>query len=916
MIYLLVYFVFSLLSLFMIFKLYRVRHSEVGLLLAVVSGLTSFWLFLEGISYFKFSEQAIIFFQRLKYVSIIPITPLLVIISYGMIWNYTSKNKKRLALLFIIPVISLLSLMTNAIPYVFVSNEAAYIKEGILIYSYTREAGFYVHILYSYLLLLINGMLLLFRALKAPNIYRTQSVLLFLGATITSLLNVFFIFGVFGTISIDTTPVSIFLTLVIYYWIAFVLPKKIVVLQARNLMIDSITDIMLTIDNNGKIIDMNAAARKLTMQTSNLFSGKIDTIDFTGVNFSKFVKSLSFINDIKGNTAEIKEGINEYEIVINGDVLFFDLIVKDLLDSENKKIGLTYILRDVSQTKKNYNNLMQLNDQLKISDRVINEALEGIVITDKDNKIIRVNNSYVSLTGYEFYELLGNNPSIVKSGYHDSEFYEHLWYSLEADGHWDGEIWNQKKTGEQYPVRLSINTIRDENNRITNYIGILSDISEAKKAEEELRYLAYYDSLTGLPNRSFFHTRLNSVLESSENEGKRFGLMYIDLDKFKKINDTLGHSVGDELLIQVASRFKVCVENKKEAFRLGGDEFGIILEDIEEGIDKELLPSCMLKAFEEPFEVNGKVTRVSISIGMAIYPEDDTNAEDLMRKADLALHAAKEKGKNRFEYYVEAMGEENSSLHELEDSLVRGINNQEFELYLQPQVSIINGVETIIGAEALIRWPQPDGTMISPYKFIGLAEKNGMIFDIGQIVLKEVVKIYSLLVEHDIDINLSFNASGKQFENSDFLNLLKELALSSETELNLIMEITESLLLESVDDVIRMLMEIKQLGLKIALDDFGTGYSSLSYLGKLPIDYLKIDKSFIDEMDIDENNSITHMIISMAKMMDLKVVAEGVESKDQVENLYRSDCDTIQGYYYSKPLPISEFINYFKDFNN
>lgn len=915
MVYSYIYICSAVISMFMFYKLFKVRRSEVGFLLSVISIMTAFWLLMEGMSYFEFDERVLIFFQRVKYISIIPISPLLVATSIGMLWKYTSSRKRKVLLLFILPCISMLSLITNILPYSFVSNESVYLQKEILIYSYDREIGFYIHVVYSYILLLLNNLLLMYRAMRAQKIYKQQSIYLFFGSLLATTLNMMFIFGFFGTIAIDSTPISILATIIIYYWVAFVLPKRLVVLQARNLMIENMKDILLTVDNNDRIIDMNFAAREMVKKTSNIFGEKIDTIDFTGINFSKLLESISFATEMShSNFDNLSNG--NFEIVIDGVNHHYELIIEDLLDSENKKIGLLYILRDVTDQRNNLHNLMQLNEHLQVSDRIINEALEGIVIIDNHNKIIRVNESFVRMSGYEYYELLGESPSIMKSNRHDDVFYEELWNTLEESGQWEGEIWEKKKNGEVFPKSLSINTIKDEKGEIANYIGISSDISEKIKDKEDLRNLAYYDGLTGLPNRAFFKLKLESAINRSLENNYDIALLYIDLDRFKIINDTFGHTVGDQLLIQVALRFKECIKDTEDMSRLGGDEFTLIIEPYNENGEKYTQVNCILNAFAKPFKVNGRLMHVFPSIGFVVSNGEDVTGDDLLRKADLAMYSAKEKGRNCYVFYSEELEIQNTNLNDLEVKLGQAIKNNDFQMYLQPQISRVKGTDIIVGAEALIRWPQSDGTMISPFRFIDLAERNGMIFDIGQIVLNEVIRLYHVLANNEIEINLSFNASVKQFMNDDFYILLQELMKKEENVgINLTMEVTESLLFQNIDDAITLLNNVKQLGLKIALDDFGTGYSSMRYLSKLPIDYLKIDKSFIDEIGTDSHTSMAHMIVSMAKILRLYVVAEGVEEKDQLDSLYEVDCDIIQGYYYSKPLPINEFIEFTKRFS-
>jgi diguanylate cyclase (GGDEF)-like protein/PAS domain S-box-containing protein len=906
-----------IISLVFAFILFHARRSEVGVLLAIISVAVAFWALMEGLSYYDFSKDTIIFFQVVKYVSIILISPLLIITVYGIVWRYTKRSVRLLLLLFIVPIFSLLSLWTNSFPYPFISNTDIYYIDFFPKFSYTRNVGFYIHVYYSYLLLLANSVILFYRAIRAPKIYRAQSVFLFLGAFITTILNVMFLFQIFGTTYIDTTPISILITIMIYYWGIYVLPRTLVAPQARDLTIETMSDLIFTVDNNEKIIDLNFAAREFMDENSSFKNGKIKKSDYAGVPLYRLLKTLNFTTPERVNSYLGNKEYPTVKVDLHGETHYFDFSSKDLIDSDLRNIGVLYVIRDVSPIHRNLNNLVQLNTHLQVSDQVINDAHDGIVITDVNNKITRVNDSISRMSGYDYYELLGESPSILKSGLHDQSFYEEMWDSILKKGHWQGEIWNKRKNGEVYPNWMTINSILDEKGEISHYISFASDISKMKEAEKDLERLAYYDELTGLPNRTSFNKDLENALANSKINKTKFAVLYFDLDRFKVINDTYGHTAGDQLLVQVVTRLNKLAQDHVNFYHLGGDDFTIILTKIDDRKIVKEFSHDLLREFILSFEINHDKVQVSPSIGIAIAPDDDSTAEGLHRKTDMAMYSAKEKGGNQYAFYSEYLEITNREQHFTEIRIHEALKNDEFVLYLQPQVSLVSGKERVTGAEGLIRWPQKDGTMLSPYKFISIAEKTGQIVGIGDAVLRETFRLYHILKEANIDLYLSFNASAKQFETDDFYNLFKNLIEKEENQdIKITMEVTESLLFEDENRAIEMLERIKALGVNIALDDFGTGYSSMSYLNQLPIDYLKIDKSFIDEMDVHSNKNLAYMIVSMAKTLDLKVVAEGVEQKEQALSLYNVDCDVIQGYYYNKPLPIDEFIAYVHQINN
>jgi diguanylate cyclase (GGDEF)-like protein len=451
---------------------------------------------------------------------------------------------------------------------------------------------------------------------------------------------------------------------------------------------------------------------------------------------------------------------------------------------------------------------------------------------------------------------------------------------------------------------------------VTNYIGISSDITKMKKAEQDIHLLAYYDSLTGIPNRTLFYDRLNLALNKAKSNNSCVALFYMDIDHFKLINDSMGHDAGDVLLIEVSKRLQSVIRDEDLLSRLGGDEFTLLIEGDNCSEDAVGIAEKIIREINKPYLIKGKEVSISISIGIAIAPHDDTTLAGMIRKADSAMYHSKATGRGKYVFSSAEIEKRNQEQLEMQIKLKKALQNKEFELYLQPQMSFVNNHYRIIGAEALIRW-NSEGTIIPPGRFIPAAEENGLILPLSNWITEEIFEIDKILKENSINTKLAFNMSVKQFENKDFIKLLKKLLEEySAQNIQLVVEITESMFINDLGRAIEYLQEMKSLGISIALDDFGTGYSSLSYLTRLPIDYLKIDRSFVSRLDDMQNRNITYSIISMAKTLKLKTLAEGVETLDQAEKLMEKDCDELQGYYFSKPIPVKDFIAYYHQWNN
>lgn len=565
--------------------------------------------------------------------------------------------------------------------------------------------------------------------------------------------------------------------------------------------------------------------------------------------------------------------------------------------------------------------LMKTNENLQLAEKIIDNTTEGIIVTDLDGKIIKANQGFLIMSGSTNEEVIGQNPKFLKSGKHDNNFYKNMWHQIKITGYWSGEIWNRKKDGTVYPKLLTINTIFTKDDIPAYYVGILTDITKLKDIENKLNHLAYYDSLTGLPNRMLFTERLNQSIKYNKRYNSSLAVFFMDLDRFKNINDNLGHSIGDEYLIEIAKRLRLRVCDTDIVCRVGGDEFLIILDKFDSNEDVSLIAADILRIIETPMILANKEIIGSTSLGISIFPNDDTTAEGLIRKADAAMYLAKDSGKGNYKFFSQEIEDQNNSKLELEIELRKALENNRFELFYQPQINIgkyMNGENSIIGCEALIRWRKEDGSLIQPDSFIPLAEETGMIVPIGKWVLEEACKTGAKWYKMGSPVRISVNVASIQFEDPDFLHYLDESLSNSGLPSELLhLELTESLLLNNIDNTVDLLNRIKERGILFSIDDFGTGYSSLSYIKELPASHVKIDKAFVYKLDnSQQDKTLVQVIISIAKTFGMTTIAEGVETRQHLEVLHEMGCEEIQGYYISRPLPQEAFEKFVETMKN
>lgn len=581
----------------------------------------------------------------------------------------------------------------------------------------------------------------------------------------------------------------------------------------------------------------------------------------------------------------------------------------DALARVNEELAGAVAEKDVAlmQARAVEASLRESQASLKLAASVFAHAHDGILITDADGVIVSVNKAFTEITGYSAAEAIGQRPAMLRSQQHGEAFYKALWASLLTTGEWKGEIWNRRKNGEAYPQWTTIITVVDSLGRPEHRISVMSDVTEMRRKEERIRYQAYHDALTGLPNRLLLLDRLSHGIDVARRDGKQLAVMFIDLDRFKVVNDSLGHLAGDTLIQQAARRISDCVRTSDSVARHGGDEFVALLSGFERVGDVAHVAEKIIAAFAGSFAIGGQEVHVGASIGISMFPQDGEDATVLLRNADTAMYASKTGGRGIFKFFDASMNERAQQRLKIEARLRRAIPGGELELFYQPRVRLADG--RFSGMEALVRWRDPERGLVAPGEFIAIAEETGLIRDLGDWVLAAACRQLRVWIDQGRTAGpVAVNVSARQLENPGFADQVAELlarhGLSSQ---HLEIEVTESAVMTDPEQSIGMLTALADLGLAIAVDDFGTGYSSLNYLKRLPIHVLKIDRSFvagIGKSKPDEN--IIAAILDLARALGLEVVAEGIEETAQADFLRRAGCQQAQGYLYSRPLPVAE----------
>jgi diguanylate cyclase (GGDEF)-like protein/PAS domain S-box-containing protein len=654
------------------------------------------------------------------------------------------------------------------------------------------------------------------------------------------------------------------------------------------------------------VIDKNNYTQYVNKRMADLIGYSID--EMLGKHVFSFMDDENE-NICKANIQRRRDGISEdhrFELQHkSGEPVYVAMASSPILNAHDEYDGAIAGVMDVSN---------QRGQELKL--KMLSSAVEQsgtmVMITDKDADIEYVNPKFCEVTGYDKEEILGENASILRSSDMDAEAIADLWATITSGRDWHGELHTKKKEGELFWSLMSISAIEDENGQISHFVTVIEDVSQLKEARQQMEQLAYIDTLTGLANRLLFRDRLEQVLKAVQRNKTHAALLYLDLDQFKRVNDSLGHDVGDALLMKVAERLRQCVRHQDTVARMGGDEFVMLLTDVDDMAGASAVARKVLKLMSQPMNLLKHELIITPSIGITLAPHDSLNADILLKNADLAMYRAKASGRNNYQFFTKEM---NSKILEhlmIEGELKHAIENEELVMHFQPQMGIESG--ELVGIEALVRWDHPERGLISPDDFIPVAETTGLIVALGEWVLFSSCRTIRNMETFGLpSVKLAVNLSPRQFQDPNLIEMIQNaLDKTGFKPIQLELEITETMLMNNLDYTVDMLKQIKALGISVSIDDFGTGYSSLSYLKRLPIDSLKVDQSFIKEIPQDKDDmEIAAAIIAMAHNLKLDVVAEGIETDAQWDFLKKNKCDIGQGYLFSRPLTEKDLMERF-----
>ncbi len=655
---------------------------------------------------------------------------------------------------------------------------------------------------------------------------------------------------------------------------------------------DNVPDSIIRYDLEGRILYVNRALERVLERRAEDLIGKT-TQEAVGA-YDSLGNSVLEV----GTTGQSRE-IELFIPAPGGKLRYHAFSIVPEPGGDGDPVSVLAVGRDLTEQR-------MAEEGLRLAANVFHNSAEGVVITDAANGIVWINPAFTEITGYAEAEVLGANPSLLRSDRHGPEFYAAMWDSLAAEGRWQGEIWNRRKNGEAYLEWLTINRIEDQAGNPIRYVGVFHDITEMRQKDEHIRHLAFHDALTALPNRTLMLDRLDQAISRCRRGKCRLSVTFIDLDRFKAINDGLGHDIGDLMLQEVALRIKRRLRAMDTVARLGGDEFMVLMEGLDHPEDCACLARDLIAEIARPMELHGHVVEVGASMGIAVFPDDATDPLELMKRADTAMYAAKAAGKNTYRFFRHEMLERASQRLTLEMDLRRGIAASDLELRYQPKIHLRTG--ELLGVEALLRWRHPTRGLLGPDAFLPLAEESGLMADVGTWVLNEACRQAAKWRACGRRIPIAVNISAGELESGDLVDRVVEITrLQGIDPRDVEIELTESTVMANPEAVASVLTRLRNLGVTVAVDDFGTGYSSLAYLRRLPIDTLKVDRSFVRDADHDEGDAqIVRTILALSDALKLAVVAEGVETVGQADLLRSIGCSVAQGYLFSPPLPPAE----------
>ena len=657
-------------------------------------------------------------------------------------------------------------------------------------------------------------------------------------------------------------------------------------------------------DTDGQLVEVNPAFAHM------MLARPADLVGRSVLDFTQGRHQEQMVNELR---RRLRGEQNSYEtelIRADGTTLPCRISATPIQDDQGRVSGAFALVSDLTSRRQHEAYMRQVLAMFE-------NTAEGVLLTDIRGTIISVNPAFTTITGYSEAEALGANPRMLQSGRHDEPFYHHMWQEVRATGHWQGELWNRRKNGEIYPEWLTISAVHDDAGRLQNYVGVFSDISHIKRSEAELERLAHYDPLTDLPNRALLNAHLGHALDRAKRHQECLAVMVLDLDGFKTVNDSLGHPAGDLLLQKIAARLRQVLRQEDTVARLGGDEFAVVVESLGQDVNPGHIAEKVIAAAAVPVDLQGHSAMVTASMGIALFPDDGSDATTLLKAADTAMYASKQAGRNTVRFHHAQMSQAVQQRLTLEHGLRRALEHGELELWYQPQFELAGG--GLVGAEALVRWRDPKEGLIPPQRFIPLAEETGLVLPLGEWVLRRACQDARAWLEKGLDCGkLSVNVAGPQIERGDFFATVRKVL--EDTGLapgRLALEITESFLLRNAEQAMSVVARLNDLGIQVAIDDFGTGYSSLSYLKYLRAAKLKIDRQFVRDLPEDRDDAaITRAVIALGHSLGFRIVAEGVETEAQRAFLITEGCEEAQGYFYCHPLPAAEFEAYLAGLGN
>lgn len=669
-------------------------------------------------------------------------------------------------------------------------------------------------------------------------------------------------------------------------------------------IVEQIPDLIWVKDPDGIYLACNPRFEHLYGAKADEIVGKRDA-DFVDAEQAAFFR--------KNDLAAIETGgphCNEEWLIFAADGYrgLFETIKSPIRDDDGQLIGVLGVAREITECKRT-------EEQLRLAASVFSEASEGIFITNPQGVIVEANQAFLTMSGFGHDEVIGKTPTILKSDRHETNFYVDLWETLIHNGSWHGEIWNRRKNGEQFAARLGISAVRNPDGQVSHYVSLLADITDQKRQQEHIQTLAYYDALTRLPNRVLLADRMNQALAAIARQGTQVVVCYLDLDDFKPVNDQFGHPAGDALLVEVAKRLTGSIRPHDTASRLGGDEFILLLTEIETEEDYRKVLARVIESLSMPYMIDGNQARLSVSMGVTVCPADDSDPDGLLRHADQAMYMAKQAGRNQIQFYDPLRDMAQREHQELRTRIRVGLAADQFRLYWQPIVNLHNG--QVVALEALLRWLPPDGHIVLPGDYLPHIENDDLMIEVGEWVLKAAVEQLSSWGAMGIHLIGNINIAARQLQDPGFTNYLQEVLQQfpdiSADQVEL--ELLETAALEDMARVNDVITQCRQMGIRFTLDDFGTGYSSMTYLRRLAVDTVKIDKSFVQGMLDDKSDlAIVEGIMGMASAFKKIAVAEGVESLQHGLLLQKMGCQMAQGYAIARPMPAERLAEWLCDY--